>query len=53
MAGPKAICESTRDNERFGLSFGLSPARLIDEKLSNKYSDELFKTSALETIVRC
>ena len=41
------------DNERFGLSFGLFPARLIPEKLTAQESVELIGMSQAKTGVQC
>ncbi len=49
MADLKAIYESMDDNERFGLSFGLFPARLEKEKLSNAEAAELIRMSQRES----
>jgi len=43
------IWESLNENERFGLSFGLFPARLMDENLTNHESAELIRISQNET----
>ena len=45
----KAIYEGMDDNERFGLSFGLFPARLMELHLTNHESAELIRTSQGET----
>ena len=52
MADLKAIYESMDDNERFGLSFGLFPARLEKEKLSNAEAAELIRMSQRESGIR-
>ena len=45
----KEIYNSLNDNEKFGLSFGLFPVRLIDLKLSNHESAKLIRISQDES----
>ena len=49
MTGTHSICEGMDDNERFGLSFGIFPARLMELHLANHESAELIRTSQAET----
>ncbi len=49
MADLKAIYKDMDDNERFGLSFGLFPARLEKEKLTNEEAAELIGVSQKES----
>jgi len=46
------IWNNINENERFGLSFGLFPARIIDEKLTNEESAELIRMSKAQTGVQ-
>ncbi len=50
MADLKAVYAGMDDNERFG--FGLSPARLMQEDLSNAEAAELIRMSQKESGVR-
>ena len=43
------IWESLNENERYGLSFGLFPARIMSENLTNQESAELIQMSQTET----
>ena len=43
------IWKNFNENERFGLSFGLFPVRIMDEKLTNEESAELVKMSKAQT----
>lgn len=45
----RRIWESLNDNERFGLSFGLFPARLQSENLTNAEAAELIGMSQAVT----
>ena len=45
MPDLKTIYAGMDDNERFGLSFGLFPARLEKENLSNAEAAELIRMS--------
>jgi hypothetical protein len=45
------IWDNMNENERFGLSFGLFPFRLEQEKLSNEESAELIRMSQAKTKV--
>jgi len=46
------IWDSLDENERFGLSFGLFPAKLIPEKLTAQESAELIGMSQAKTGVQ-
>lgn len=52
MTDLKAIYAAMDDNERFGLSFGLFPARLMELNLTNHESAELIRMSQEKTGVR-
>lgn len=43
------LWNAMNENERFGLSFGLFPARLIKENLSSDESAELVRMSQAKT----
>lgn len=51
MTDLKAIYAAMGDNERFGLSFGLFPARMMEMNLSNEESAELIRISQSESKV--
>jgi len=46
------LYDSLTDNERFGLSFGLFPSKLLKYNLSPDDSAELIKMSQRETGIR-
>ncbi len=52
MADPKSIYAGLDDDERFGLSFGLFPAWIEKEKLSNAEAAELIRMSQRESGIR-
>ncbi len=52
MADLKAVYAGKDDNERFGLGFGLFPARLMQENLSNAEAAELIRMSQKESGVQ-
>ena len=52
MADLKTIYAGMDDNERFGLSFGLFPARLEKEGLTNEEAAELIRMSQAESGVQ-
>ncbi|MBX8632578.1 MAG: hypothetical protein J9259_08725 [Thermoplasmata archaeon YP2-bin.285] len=52
MADPKSIYAGLDDDERFGLSFGLFPARLGRENMNNAEAAELIRMSQKESGVQ-
>ena len=49
MTGTHSICEGMNDDERFGLSFGPFPVRLMKLHLTNHESAELIRMSQSKT----